>query len=332
MTLTTILTGWFSRTPQGTPVPKNLSQSLLKGAEVAPDVRRLIRQRQYCKMLSKSSDLIFDDLSILIAWETMQQEMAIVPPGSVQLTGAVPSAASQPVEVSACYLDRFCVSNADFAQFVESGGYDDTRLWPESILTDLLKFTDRTGAPGPRFWCDGKPPKDKLDHPVVGISWFEANAYAQWVGKRLPSPAQWQRSATWGKGSGGNESRYPWGNSYNHEYANTWSSRIGGTVPVHQFSQGATPSGVCQLIGNTWEWLNGQFALSQNNTQTHQTSSILAEIRGGAFDTYFSSQATCQFRTGQPLLVRAPNIGFRCCVECNQVIDGPKSQFQQGDA
>jgi len=332
MTLATILTGFFGRAPQTSPVPKNLSQTLLKSADVAPDVRRLIRQRQYCKMLSKSSDLPFDDLSILIAWETLQQEMALVPPGSIQLVAISPASGTQRIEVAACYLDRFSVTNADFAQFVESGGYDDTKLWPEAILTDLLKFTDSSGAPGPKFWVGGKPPRDLLEHPVVGICWFEANAYAQWVGKRLPSPAQWQRAATWGKGSGSNESRYPWGNSYNHEFANTWTNRFNGTVPVHQFSAGATPSGVCQLIGNTWEWLNGQFALNHQHAEPNQPANILAEIRGGAFDTYFTSQATCQFRTGQPLLVRAANIGFRCCVECNQVIDDPNSQLQQGDA
>jgi gamma-glutamyl hercynylcysteine S-oxide synthase len=327
MTIATVLTGWFGRTPQTTPVPQNLAQTLLKNAEIAPDVRRLIRQRQYCKMLSKVVDLTFDDISVLIAWESMQQEMALVPPGSIQLAAMSPAASTQRIEVAACYVDRFCVTNADFAQFVESGGYEDTKLWPESILTDLLKFTDSSGAPGPKFWVGGKPPKDLLDHPVVGVCWLEANAYAQWVGKRLPSPAQWQRTACWGKSSGGNESRYPWGNSYNQEYANTWASRFGGTVPVNQFSAGATPSGVYQLIGNTWEWLNGEFVLNHHQAESNQHANIMAEIRGGAFDTYFASQATCQFRTGQPLLVRAANIGFRCCVECSQLVDEPNSQI-----
>lgn len=331
MTLSTLITGIFGRTPQAAPLPNSKAPCLLKSTELAPDVRRLIRQRQYCKMLSKSRDLPFDDLSLRIAWETLQHEMAIVPPGTVQLANLTSPTAGQSIEVSSCYVDRFCVTNADFAQFVESGGYDDTRLWPESILTDLLRFTDGTGTPGPRFWSAGKPPKDRLDHPVVGVCWFEANAYAQWAGKRLPSPAQWQRAASWGKSSGGTESRYPWGNSFIQGCANTWSSRIGNTVPVSHYSEGATPSGIHQMVGNTWEWLNGHFAMTNDRPEVSFPGQILAELRGGAFDTYFASQSTCQFRTGQPLLVRAANIGFRCCVETAQVIADPNNSTQLGD-
>lgn len=331
MTLSTFIHGFFGRSSQTLPLPKWSAQNLLKNAEVAPDVRRLIRQRQYCRILSKNGDLPFDDLSILIAWETMQHEMAIVPPGQVLLTGVSTTLNPQRVDVAAHYMDRHCVTNADFAQFVESGGYDDTRLWPESILTDLLKFTDTTGVPGPKFWAGGKPPKDQLDHPVVGVCWFEANAYSQWVGKRLPSPAQWQRAATWGKSSGDNESRYPWGNSYVQGCANLWTSRIGSTVSVYQNPDGATPSGIQQMIGNTWEWMNGHFATKPAKPETMQPSHIFAEIRGGAFDTYFSSQATCQFRTGQPLLDRAANIGFRCCIETCQIIADPNQPSIHGE-
>ncbi len=321
MTLSTILGGLFGRAPQVGTFPAPVGKSLLNGFEIAPDVRRLIRQRQYCKILLKNADLPFDDLSIRVAWEVMQSEMALTPPGTVTLAGLSPATSGHQAEVASCFIDRFCVSNSDFLQFVEAGGYHDTQYWPQSILTDLLKFTDSTGAPGPRFWRDGKPPKDRADHPVVGVCWFEANAYAQWAGKRLPTPAQWQRSGTWGKSSGGSESRYPWGNSFMQGHANTWTSRIGSTVPVNHHPEGGTPSGVCQLIGNTWEWLNGHFTLNPSKNHVDPTSKILAEVRGGAFDTYFASQATCQFRTGQPLLVRAANIGFRCCVESSQVID-----------
>lgn len=319
MTVTNLWTNLFGRwnqpeTAEQAPAGAGLSQ-------IAPDARRLIRQKQYCRMLLRNSDLRFDSGSISVAWEVLQDEMALVPPGVVTLLGVTNNQKNQTVEIEAYFIDRVCVSNSDFLKFVNSGGYSDTQYWPESILTDLLKFTDLSGHPGPKYWNKGAPPEGKLDHPVVGVSWFEANAFAQWAGKRLPTPAQWQRAGTWGKSSGGKESRYPWGNSFIKTNANTWSTRVGDTAPVREFSQGATPSGVHQLIGNVWEWQNGQFLLSSSPPNTSANDQILAEIRGGAFDTYFASQASCQFRSGLPLLARSANIGFRCCVESHVLID-----------
>jgi gamma-glutamyl hercynylcysteine S-oxide synthase len=328
MSISTIWANFFGRTNQADLADQwNVSSSM---AHIAPDARRLIRQRQYCRMLARNSELKFDQDSMKLAWEIMQDEMALAPPGAVSLWGCTPSQKSQMVEVNAFYIDRFCVTNGDFAQFVNAGGYSETQYWPDSILTDLLKFTDATGNPGPKYWIDGAPPKEKLDHPVVGISWFEANAYAQWAGKRLPTPAQWQRAGTWAKSSGGTESRYPWGNSFIQANSNTWSSMLASSVSVREFSHGSTPSGVHQLIGNVWEWQNGQFALNSDSNGLERAEQILAEVRGGAFDTYFASQATCQFRSGQPLLVRAPNIGFRCCVESHVLVDSPENLENQG--
>lgn len=321
MALPTLISSIFGRSSQSIGTLAAVVVPSLATSDVAPDVRRLVRQRQYCKILAKSAELPFDELSRTLARQTLEQEMALVPPGSVGLASLTPGNAIRQTEVNALYIDRFCVTNADFLQFVHSGGYEETKFWPESILTEVLSFRDSSGAAGPRFWIDGKPLKGREDHPVVGISWFEANAYAQWAGKRLPTPAQWQRAGSWGKSVGVNEARYPWGNAFLHSNANIWSSRIGDTVSVREFSVGSTPNGVFQLIGNTWEWLNAQFALPNSSYISEEGTPLLAEIRGGAFDTYFASQVTCQFRSGQPLLTRAPNISFRCSIECEQLID-----------
>ena len=149
-------------------------------------------------------------------------------------------------------------------------------------------------------------PENRLDHPVVGICWYEANAYANWAGKRLPSTEEWQRAGTWAKGHSGNtfELRYPWGNAFDPSKANTWASGYGVTVPVQAFKLGNTPNGVRQLIGNVWEWVDTQFLPSTEEGVSILLEETMAEIRGGAFDTYFHSQATCQFRSGQPLFVR----------------------------
>lgn len=328
MSITSLWTNLFGRSPQSEVNPQWTVGAGL--SHIAPDARRLIRQRQYCKMLHRNTDLAFDQSSVKVAWDVLQQEMALVPPGSVSLQAIAGNQQSQTVEVKAYFIDRYCVTNSDFLKFVTAGGYSDTQYWPESILTDLLKFTDSSGHPGPKYWSKGVPPEEKLDHPVVGVSWFEANAFAQWAGKRLPTPAQWQRAGTWGKSSGGKESRYPWGNSFIQANSNTWSSRLGSTVAVNDFSLGATPNGVNQLIGNVWEWQNGQFLLSSPSPNSGSTEQILAEIRGGAFDTYFASQTSCQFRSGQPLLARTANIGFRCCVESHVLVEEADRDESQG--
>ncbi|MGV3482848.1 MAG: formylglycine-generating enzyme family protein [Planctomycetaceae bacterium] len=295
-------------------------------SELPPDVRRLIRNGRYCRILLAGGAMPFDEPSLACAWQAVERDMAMVPAGTLRLwvDSAVAdhgglqlvASRSEPVAVESIYLDRNCVTNADFLRFVEAGGYGNPHYWPEEVLPNVLQFTDQTEHPAPRFWSNGTPPADKLDHPVVGVSWYEANAYATWVGKRLPTTEEWQRAGTWPQGHNADhsEQRYPWGNSFDPSKANLWATSIGDTVPVHAYPTGNTPNGVRQLVGNVWEWVNTSFAPHAAQNVSVALEQGMAEIRGGAFDTYFHSQATCQFRTGQPLLFRGANVGFRCCV------------------
>ncbi|MCG8651240.1 MAG: formylglycine-generating enzyme family protein [Pirellulales bacterium] len=307
-------------------------------SQAAPDTRRLIRDRRCCRVLAGGQESSFDEVSLACAWQALQYEMAFVPGGEVCLmsdtVAATPNGlevfdrAADLIAVESFYLDRHCVTNADYAKFVQSGGYDETNFWPEAVLPNVLQFVDSSGHPGPKFWAGGNPPADKRNHPVVGICWYEANAYATWAGKRLPSSEEWQRSGTWPKGHAGDaaEPRYPWGNAFDPGKANIWAHGQGQTVAVDQFDTGRTPNGVRQLIGNVWEWVDAQFYPAAEQGVSIMMDQTMAEIRGGAFDTYFHSQATCQFRTGQPLLFRGSNVGFRCCISTNAVSAPPQSQ------
>ena len=148
----------------------------------------------------------------------------------------------------------------------------------------------------------------------MGVSWYEARAYALWVGKRLPTSAEWQRAACWCDGDG-DERRYPWGNTFSPDRANTWLSGVGDTAPSASYYDGCTPNGIYQLVGNVWEWTATAFDCETDSAASEVLwDHPMAEIRGGAFDTYFETQATCQFRSGQSLLHRGTNVGFRCCV------------------
>lgn len=257
--------------------------------------------------------------------------MALVPAGETSLVvNVIPprDAVEEPpplrrVRVRAVYLDRCAVTNAEYARFVAAGGYRRPEFWPPQILPQVLQFVDGSGRPGPRFWSGGEPPPNKLDHPVVGVCWYEASAYAQWVGKRLPTPAEWQRAGCWSDGEGP-ERKYPWGNSFDPQRANTWLAGHRDTVPVDAYVEGCTANGIFQLVGNVWEWVAATFECRSGEPRTEVLfEQPMAEIRGGAFDTYFETQATCQFRSGLPLLHRGRNVGFRCCISAEQLGNPP---------
>src|SRR5581483_2533187 len=84
------------------------------------------------------------------AWEAISRQMALVPAGVVPVTR--PDGSVESAELSAFYLDRYSVTNAQFARFVRAGCYDALEIWPREIWPGLLRFTDRTGRPGPRHW------------------------------------------------------------------------------------------------------------------------------------------------------------------------------------
>lgn len=301
-----------------------------------PDVRRLIRDRRYCKLLAVDAELPFEESFQTFAWKAVEHEMALVPAGDVWLAASLAATAGWALEsnanayhrdaVAALYIDRFPVTNADFARFVAAGPYQDPSYWPEEVLPNVLQFVDATGRPGPRFWSHGEPPAAKLSHPVVGICWYEANAYANWAGKRLPTSAEWQRAGTWGKSNAGSNGqlRYPWGNAFDPRKANLRSAGHHDTVAVDAFPDGRSLNGVQQLIGNVWEWVGGAFQLDVSDEISVVFDQPMGEIRGGAFDTFFHSQATCQFRTGQPYLNRGANVGFRCCVSEDRLSSLPE--------
>jgi iron(II)-dependent oxidoreductase len=247
-------------------------------------------------------------------------EMAFVPAGETVLVNAtiddfsadtVPQ--QQAVYVDAFYMDRFAVTNADYLRFVECGGYSEMELWPKEIWASLLQFVDQTGKPGPRYWKQGRPEKKLLQHPVTGVCWFEANAYARWNNKQLPNSSQWQRAGTWSADNSEGQARYPWPGGFQASKANIWISGKHATVAVDQFYEGCTANGIYQLVGNVWEWVSTKFSIQKPQQPDQQLNSNLIEIRGGAFDTYLETQATCLFRTGQPYSFRGRNVGFRCC-------------------
>lgn len=303
-------------------VETELSSSGLVEMMLATDRYALLLRPETCKNLSP------------VQWQRavqmLDERMSLVPAGNVLIGFAAeqatighgayetptPKYGRGLVNVEACYLDRCTVTNAEFQNFVDSGGYEQLEFWPEEALPAMFDFIDQTGLPGPRYWRDGHYPSgEHADLPVVGISWYEASAYARWVGKVLPTDAQWTKAGSWPIESAPGrltQRRYPWGDSFDLRRACIWGSGNSGPLPVDGYPDGISVGGVYQLIGNVWEWSSSNLADSMPSNVT--VPAALRSIRGGAFDTYFETQATCHFQSGEHPLARRPNIGFRLAV------------------
>jgi iron(II)-dependent oxidoreductase len=253
------------------------------------------------------------------AKQALECQMALVPAGSVAIAQSIntqPGAAEQDHEVEPFLLDIHCVTNARFQNFVDAGGYDALEYWPEEIWPHLIELKDLTGQPGPRFWRHGRHDLRFSNHPVVGVSWYEAQAYALWVGQRLPTETEWQMAGSWHiKSSADVMRRFPWGDAMDANRCNVWASRVRHTVPVDAYPNGAAPNHVLQLVGNVWEWTDSEYVVTDERGGALVGEMPMHVIRGGAFDTYFESQTSTDFRTGQIALARAHNTGFRCAMD-----------------
>ncbi|WP_432178075.1 ergothioneine biosynthesis protein EgtB [Streptomyces sp. NBC_00063] len=162
------------------------------------------------------------------------------------------------------HIDTAPVTNGDYLAFMDDGGYDNSRWWtPEgwALVRD-------NGLRSPLFWrreagqwlrrrfgvTEVVPP----DEPVVHVSWYEADAYARWAGRRLPSEAEWEKAARFDPASG-RSMRYPWGDTDpTPERANLGQRHL-RPAPAGSYPAGESPLGVRQLIGDVWEWTSSDF-------------------------------------------------------------------------
>ena len=163
--------------------------------------------------------------------------------------------------VAAFLMGRTEVTNREYARFIDAGGYRDRSLWPEVMRMGgvelnreeaLARLVDRTGLPGPRTWSSGRPPDGRLDHPVTGVSWYEARAYARWQDGSLPTRAQWYRAAL-ADGS----APYPWGTEGDNVEVRA-NFGFAGTAPVGSHPLGVSRFGIQDMAGNVREWVGDE--------------------------------------------------------------------------
>jgi gamma-glutamyl hercynylcysteine S-oxide synthase len=279
------------------------------------------------------------------AKEALNTAMGLVPTGNVYLEPSVfdvdyaAFVSENPdkpreftVHVQSVYLDRHLVTNHQFQQFVNAGGYQEMAIWDEEVLPAVLDFTDQTGQPGPKFWRNGRYRNGERNLPVVGVSWYEAVAYARWVGKRLSTEAEWVKAGSWPVTLSATthlQRKYPWGDTFDRRKANIWGSAPERIVAVEEFTEGVSVGGLYQLIGNVWEWTANTLETETIEEEADRGRGLLLKtIRGGAYDTYFEHQANCQFASGENPISRKHNIGFRCALSLSDVAGAPNETQQ----
>lgn len=140
------------------------------------------------------------------------------------------------------------ITNAQYHAFVDAGGYTERRYWTEAGW----QWRTQQEITGPESYGSDS---DQPNHPVVGVSWYEAMAFCRWLseqtGKKitLPTEEQWEKAA---RGTDGR--KYPWGNTIDPDKANYWDTKIQHTTPVGSYPAGASPYGALDMAGNVWEW------------------------------------------------------------------------------
>ena len=262
---------------------------------------------------------------------------------------------THPLDLPAYRIARYPITNAQYRPFVEAGGYGDERYWSwsEAALAwrdgadyDLDVIKDESLKQAYQGWLATRPKEKRrlplwwndpkwgaASRPVVGVSWYEAQAYCRWLDEQLhaagqlnanqqvalPSEALWEKAARGEKGL-----KWPWGNPWKTGLANTEEAGLGETSPVGLFPQGASPYGVEEMGGNVWEWCSSRWGANHDvpdfgypstasDGREDPQAADLRLLRGGS---WFGDQrfARCAFRNRNIPGYYFCNLGFRVVV------------------
>jgi formylglycine-generating enzyme required for sulfatase activity len=206
------------------------------------------------------------------------------------------------------WIARYPVTNAQYALFMEAGGYTVERWW----TWQGWEVRQQAGWAEPGFWAN--PMFGGADHPVVGVSWHEAAAFCLWLSEAtgeaimLPTEAQWQYAA-----QGDDGRAFAWGNDWDCKRCNNSVDpcRSEHTTPVTAYEgsdKGDSPFDVSDMTGNVWEWCLSDYYDGTNDRESHAANRTL---RGGSWNIDGIGTFCVDTRIGYIPDVRASNAGFR---------------------
>jgi formylglycine-generating enzyme required for sulfatase activity len=224
----------------------------------------------------------------------LPMEAGFMPPGMVLVPasefimgvdgGAPDERPKRKVQLPAFYIDKFEVTNRDFAAVFSNHRFDERAAMM----------------------------------PVTGVSWTRATAYADAVGKRLPTEAEWEKAA---RGTDGRE--YPWGNTFDPDFCTANTSPRSAPTRVGSFRQGASPFGAMDMAGNIYEWTSSWYQPYEGNTLVKDDyGQLFRVLRGGSYTTDRFGVRTARRHYDKPDSTRE-DYGFRCAMDAIPAGAGP---------
>jgi len=227
-----------------------------------------------------------------IRLETLAEEAGMTKPWVLD------AAPSHRIDLPSFFIDRTEVTNGAYSRFVQEKGF-----------------------PVLPHWQGGRPRPDQERLPVIYVNWEEANAYCRWLGRRLPTEAEWEKAA---RGPDGWD--YPWGVFFDYRRANVGGLQS-GPAPVGSFPLGQSPYGAQDMIGNVWEWTadwyqpypgssyaspeyGEKYRVARGNSYAglgHFPPKIMDEVK--------AAEARAAYRLFFPPNVALEDVGFRCAAD-----------------
>ncbi len=223
------------------------------------------------------------------------------------------------VYLDAFWIDKTEVTNVQFQKFEDATSYQtdaEKRGWSYLFNPSSGNWEQTNGAD----WRHPQGPTSSVSgletHPVVNVSWDDAEAYCQWAGRRLPTEAEWEKTAR-GPSTGSGDGRiYPWGNASPDSPLLNFGGNVGGTTEVGSHLSGASPYGALDMAGNVWEWVNdwydSSYYSSSPSANPHgPTSGDSRVLRGGSWGSG-AQYVRVAYRIWYVPDVQNGNFGFRC--------------------
>jgi len=245
--------------------------------------------------------------------------MVAIPAGNFTM-GSSSNTNEQPIHsvyLNAYYIDKYEVTNGQYKLFIDSGGYINSSYW----TTEGWAWKGST-VTQPSYWVDstyGYSATNGPNLPVVGVSWYEAYAYAKWAGKRLPTEAEWEKAAR-----GTDQRMYPWSSTWYNNYCNWYDGTSGDgsqdgystTALIGSYENGKSPYGCYDMSGNVWEWCNDwygdtYYSSSPSSNPAGPGTGVTRVLRGGSWSNSVTNCRSADRNTYNPLN-RYNNLGFRC--------------------
>ncbi len=193
-------------------------------------------------------------------------------------------------------IDRALITQRDYATFAAATGHRVPGISRQDYQAQGFLVHDYDREVRPYVWRDGRPPRDREDHPVVLVDPADAEAYCRWRGPKLglPTESQWEKAAR-----GGDGRRFPWGDAWDATRLNSAQRGPGGTTAVTRYPTGTSPYGMLDAAGNVFQWTSSRDADGGR------------VLKGCAWD---DEQSLCRpaFRHTRPESSRHILIGFRC--------------------